>query len=73
MIVKAKNKNGSLPSLFLRPTNAQNIYINNISYIVSTPTHLNASASSSGRLNLVLCLSYKIMQYARMMSYHPSI
>jgi len=31
------------------------LFIYNILYIVSTPTHFNASASSSGILNLVLC------------------
>jgi hypothetical protein len=39
----------------------QNKYINNIIYIVRTPTCFNASASSSGSLNLVLCWSYKII------------
>ena len=34
-----------------------NIYTNNILYTVSTPACFNASASSSGSLNLVLCLS----------------
>jgi len=32
-----------------------NIYINNIFYIISTPTCFNASASPSGSLDLVLC------------------
>jgi len=32
-----------------------NIYINNILYIVSTPTCFSVSASSSGSLELVLC------------------
>jgi hypothetical protein len=31
------------------------IYINNISYIISTPTCFYASSSSSGSLDLVLC------------------
>jgi len=48
-----------LYSLLSRPTNAQHtsiyVYINNILYNVSTPTCFNASASSSGCLNLVLC------------------
>ena len=39
-----------------RPTYAQHKYINNIlhTHIASTPTCFNASASSSGSLNLVL-------------------
>jgi len=32
-----------------------NIKINNILNIISTPTCFNASSSSSGSLNLVLC------------------
>ena len=32
-----------------------NIYINNILYVVSTPTCFYASATSSGSLNFVLC------------------
>ena len=39
-----------------------NIYINNIVYTVSTPTCFNASASSSGRLNLAFCWCYKIIK-----------
>ena len=35
------------------------IYINNILYIVSTPTCCSESASYSGSLILLLCLSYK--------------
>ena len=44
-----------LYNLLSKPTNAQHIYINNILHIVSIPTCFNASASSSGSLNLVLC------------------
>jgi len=44
-----------LYSLLSRSTNAQHIYINNILYIISTPTYFNASASSSGSLILLLC------------------
>ena len=42
----------------VRPTNTQH-NINNIFYIVSSATCFDASASSSGGLNLVLCWSYK--------------
>ena len=38
--------------------------MNNILYIVSTPTCFSASASSSGSLNLVFCYSYNIIQIA---------
>jgi len=31
------------------------MYVNNILYIVSTPTCFNVSVSSLGSLNLVLC------------------
>ena len=50
-----------LYSLLSRPTNAH-IYINNISYIVSTPTCFSASASSSGSLNLVLNEVIKLLK-----------
>jgi hypothetical protein len=39
-----------------------NIHINNILYIISTPTCFNVSTSSSGNLNIVLCSSYKIIK-----------
>jgi hypothetical protein len=42
-------------SLLSRPTNAQHIYINNILFIVNTPTCFNKPASSSGNLFLLLC------------------
>ena len=41
-----------------RPTTAQHIFINNILYIVSTPTCFNVSTLSSASLNLVLPYSY---------------
>jgi hypothetical protein len=41
-------------SLLSRPTNAQHIYINNILYIVNTPTCFDKPASSSASLILLL-------------------
>jgi len=42
-------------SVLARPTNAQHIYINNIPYIVSTPTCFDATTSSSGSFILLHC------------------
>jgi len=49
-------------TVFYPDQQLHNICINNILYIVSTPTCFSASASSSGSLNLVLCWSYIIIQ-----------
>jgi hypothetical protein len=40
---------------FISQTNKCTTYMNNVLFIKSTPTCFNASASSSGSLNLVLC------------------
>jgi hypothetical protein len=46
--------------LFIIQTkNAQHLCLNNIVYIVSTPTCFDALASSSVGLIFLLCLSYK--------------
>jgi len=47
---------------FIIQTNKCTTYINNILYIVITPTCFNASASSSGNLNLVLYLVTKLLK-----------
>ena len=41
-------------SLLSRPTNAQHIYINNILYIVNTPTCFDKPAASSGSFILLI-------------------
>jgi len=51
-----------LNSLLSRPTNSKHPYINNISYMVNTPTCFGAPSPSSGSLILLLCWSYKIIK-----------
>ena len=41
-------------------------YINNILYIVSTPTYCNASASSSGSLDLVFAKVTKLLKLLKL-------
>jgi len=53
-------------SLLPRPTNAQHIYINNILCIMSTPTCCDASALSSGSLNLVLAKVTKLLKLLKL-------
>ena len=52
--------NSQIYSFLSRRTNAYiYIYINNILYILNTPTCFDVSASSSGSLILPLCYSYE--------------
>jgi len=51
--------------LLSRPTNAQHIYINNILYIVSTPTCSDAPALSSWSTVLLRCWSHKIINVTK--------
>jgi len=48
--------------IFYPDQQIHNLYNDIILYIVSTPTCFNASASTSGSLNFVLCESYKIIK-----------
>jgi len=47
---------------FIIQTNKCTTYINDILYIVITPTCFNASASTTGSLNLVPCLVIKLLK-----------